>query len=210
MTITDPCPNCGNPLAPDQRYCLECGERRGAPRIAYDQLLAPTSETVAAVHSPGGEVPSPTPPERGGWTLGAALASLACVLLAVAIGVLIGRSGDDTKQAATPAPQVIRVEGSPAAATTTAPTATTAEDTSGKASDTSSKTKDSASEKKAKEPSAAETAADEQAVQSLEKASPEEYQKQSQKLPKEVGTSGKAPPKDNKAPAGGGGFEEIG
>ncbi|HWH92870.1 MAG TPA: hypothetical protein VNT03_03330, partial [Baekduia sp.] len=27
------CGQCGAPLAGDQRYCLECGARRGAPRV---------------------------------------------------------------------------------------------------------------------------------------------------------------------------------
>jgi len=40
--------------------------------------------------------------------------------------------------------------------------------------------------------------------------SPKGYQKQSQKLPKTLGTGGKPPPKDNKKPAGGGGFQSIG
>jgi hypothetical protein len=36
------------------------------------------------------------------------------------------------------------------------------------------------------------------------------YQKKSQKLPKEVGTSGKAPPKDDKPAGGGTDFQDIG
>ncbi len=37
----------------------------------------------------------------------------------------------------------------------------------------------------------------------------EEYQKAAQKLPDEVGTGGKAPPKDNKPAGGGSEFEEF-
>jgi hypothetical protein len=58
--------------------------------------------------------------------------------------------------------------------------------------------------------SAEESKATNPALQELENASPEEYQKQSQKLPKELSTGGKPPPKDDKAPAAGGEFEEIG
>src|SRR5690349_3633821 len=29
----DGCPECAAALAPDQRYCLQCGARRGAPRV---------------------------------------------------------------------------------------------------------------------------------------------------------------------------------
>ena len=31
----DQCPNCGASMAPDQRYCLECGHRRGDPRLPF-------------------------------------------------------------------------------------------------------------------------------------------------------------------------------
>ena len=34
MPTSDRCRVCGAPLASDQRYCVECGERRGAPRFA--------------------------------------------------------------------------------------------------------------------------------------------------------------------------------
>ena len=29
------CPSCGKPMATDQRYCLECGSRRGDPRLPF-------------------------------------------------------------------------------------------------------------------------------------------------------------------------------
>jgi len=47
-------------------------------------------------------------------------------------------------------------------------------------------------------------------TQSLNKLSGKAYQKQAQKLPKVLGTGGKAPPKDNKPAAGGGAFQTIG
>ena len=33
------CAECGSPLAADQRYCLECGTRRGDPRLDYGNYL---------------------------------------------------------------------------------------------------------------------------------------------------------------------------
>ena len=52
----DRCGNCGTPLAHDQRYCVECGERRGQSRFPTAQ---PTTEVrtsaepvVAATASP--------------------------------------------------------------------------------------------------------------------------------------------------------------
>ena len=199
----DLCPNCGAPMAADQRYCLQCGERRSAPRVTYTDLLA-----AGAPAGPAAPDPPPEAGAHGPWTLTAGLATIACLLLAVAIGVLIGRGGDSAPQAAAPAPQVIRVDGAaPAASTTTTP------DTVAKQADTAKAgkrhTKDT-SEREPQRQSAGEQAADDAAVKSLEEASPEEYQQQAQKLPKEVGTGGQAPPKDNKAPAAGGAFEEIG
>ena len=56
---------------------------------------------------------------------------------------------------------------------------------------------------------AASTAAN-PSLKKLENLSPEQYQKESVKLPKTVGTGGAPPPVDNKAPAGGGSFDTIG
>jgi hypothetical protein len=47
-------------------------------------------------------------------------------------------------------------------------------------------------------------------VKDLNNSSGSDYQKKSEKLPKQVGTSGKAPPKDNKPAGGGSDFEDIG
>jgi hypothetical protein len=91
----EPCQGCGAPLAADQRYCLNCGTRRGGPRLPYETYLsngaanggtppaAPAAETRANDVSPLGAV------------LGVAL--LGGMLL---IGVLLGRGGDDNQSAA--------------------------------------------------------------------------------------------------------------
>lgn len=77
----DRCSNCGSTLAVDQRYCVECGSRRGKPRFALaTAAVAASTETT------------PTTPASGGWSrLSAALAVIA-VLLALGVGVLIGNS----------------------------------------------------------------------------------------------------------------------
>ena len=36
----EPCDPCGAPLAADQRYCLECGARRGEPRVPIELTRA--------------------------------------------------------------------------------------------------------------------------------------------------------------------------
>lgn len=92
------CPSCGAALAADQRYCLECGEsgrRQGPPHVL---------------------VPVPAPARaRGVWTTGptGAIAAVACLLLAMGVGVLIGRSNganvNRVVAAQPPPPQVITV-----------------------------------------------------------------------------------------------------
>jgi hypothetical protein len=107
-----PCPSCGAPLAGDQRYCLECGERRvpmssllfGGSAPA-DALQASPPSPPATPPSPPGLPPSPGAPQRN-QTL-TVIAGVGVLLLAMGVGVLIGRAGA-SKQATVPA-QVITV-----------------------------------------------------------------------------------------------------
>ena len=109
----DNCPSCGASLAPDQRYCLACGHRRGDPRLPFMDAVvfmesakqpAPTEATVAT---------APPPDRRPFMSANASLvAGVATLILAIGVGVLIGRSGNDgSSNAAAPAPQVIKVGG---------------------------------------------------------------------------------------------------
>jgi hypothetical protein len=86
------CRACAAPLADDQRYCLECGEPRpGAGRpLPAGLRRSAASEPASAV--------APTRPAGG--SLATWLAGLACLLLAVGVGVLIGRSGGERVPAA--------------------------------------------------------------------------------------------------------------
>ena len=110
----EPCANCGALLARDQRYCLECGTRRAgmaamlAPRELVTETITEHTVAPAAAASP--------------WRLDAGLlAGVGCLLLALLVGVLIGRSGggDSGPQRAS-APQVITVPGGGAGGTTAA------------------------------------------------------------------------------------------
>jgi hypothetical protein len=202
----EPCATCGSPLAADQRYCLQCGARRAEARIAFREILAPPPQAV--VPPPGVGVPAVAPadepPQRSGPAF---LAGLLCLLLALGVGVLIGRSGNDTPTAAAPAPaQVITVGGSAPAAAATTPTTTTpaagSTDTSGSSTKSA---KDSGAAKSSKSSKATN-----KSVKSLNSASGSDYQKKSQKLPKQVGTGGKPPAKDNRPAGGGSGFQSIG
>src|SRR6266849_8635370 len=110
------CAGCGVPLAPDQRYCLNCGYRRTEPRVPYTEVLP-----GAASRSAGGEGPpsagqtasSPGGPAPGPWTPTVALLGVGVVAVVLGVGVLIGRSvSGSTKRAS--AAQVITVGGAAA------------------------------------------------------------------------------------------------
>ncbi len=127
-TNSDSCPNCGAGMAPDQRYCINCGERRTGGSLR-DAL--PRTRPVAATAPPAGP--------RTAWlhsSSGSLIAGVATLLLAMGVGVLIGRSGhDNTSAAAARQPvQVVTVAGSGAAGTTTGAAATTASTAGSKSS----------------------------------------------------------------------------
>jgi hypothetical protein len=98
--VGDRCTNCQQPLARDQRYCVNCGQRRGKSRFSLDSLAA------AAAPS------EPTEPKPHRSRVSAAttlVAGVATLLLAMGVGVLIGHnSGSGTTRASAPA-QVITV-----------------------------------------------------------------------------------------------------
>ncbi len=110
----DVCAVCATPLDVDQRYCLECGTRRGDARLPFEQYLPGSTPAEAAADGAGtpppqaaaarGNEPSPI-----GAVIGVAL--LGTMLL---LGVLLGRGGDDN--AAAPAPVVQVGEGTAATA----------------------------------------------------------------------------------------------
>lgn len=91
-------------MAPDQRYCLECGERRTGGGLR-DAL--PRAQTVAAAVSA---------PRRSRMSPNSSLiAGVATLLIALGVGVLIGRTGDEGNGKAT-TPQIVTVSGAAAGA----------------------------------------------------------------------------------------------
>ncbi|MGZ4276886.1 MAG: hypothetical protein ACXVFK_09155 [Solirubrobacteraceae bacterium] len=200
-TAGEPCPGCGAELAGDQRYFLRCGARRGDARVPFRDILAqqpvapgaggPAERTVERHEAPASE-------PRTGLTF---LAGLACLLLALGVGVLIGRSGDKAVAPAKAAPaQVISVVGgAPAAATTTPANAASPGGTPGKARQAAKKSGKTPTAKSAKGSKATN-----KSLKSLGGLSGKDYQKKAAKLPKTVGTGGKAPPIDKSKPVGGG------
>jgi hypothetical protein len=118
------CASCGAPLAADQRYCLECGER-SVPMSSVLLGSSPASDPAAAPASPpgasppGASPPGASPPDGGAAQRASTLTVIAGVgvlLLAMGVGVLIGRSGAP-KQSAAPPAQVISIAGAPLAGT---------------------------------------------------------------------------------------------
>jgi len=205
-----PCRSCGAPLAADQRYCLQCGNRRAEARLPFLDILAQQVPQTAATATT-----TTAQPHAGGRlgrisTNAAAVAGVACLLLALGVGVLIGGLGSDETASGSATPQVISVGGAAPAAATAAPsTAAPANTGAAVAGAAAAKAKSS---KKASAASSSGSKATNSVVKNLDKTSGSDYTKKSAKLPKQVGTGGKAPPKDTSGkPIGGGSdVEEIG
>jgi hypothetical protein len=116
---TDQCVRCATRLAADQHYCVECGERRGALRMPFTEdrdTRARAAPAARARSSPLRVSPN-----------SALIAGIATLLLAMGVGVLIGRTGRTTAPRGNPV-SVVTVGGSAggAAATPSTPLAATA------------------------------------------------------------------------------------
>lgn len=117
--IGDACANCGARLASDQRYCVSCGERRGRRRFSVAAPPEPAPHTLTRVAATTTEPVSRRP--SSGATV---IAGVATLLIALGVGVEIGRLSNHTNannlRASTP---VISIAGGGAApATSTTPT----------------------------------------------------------------------------------------
>jgi hypothetical protein len=115
------CASCGAPLAQDQRYCLECGERQ-VPTSSVLLAGPPTAAGPpgASDRSKMGPPGQPSRSTDSSWDRGSALTVIAGVgvlLLAMGVGVLIGRAGNSKTTAA---PQVISVASTPTGTSSTA------------------------------------------------------------------------------------------
>jgi hypothetical protein len=128
------CRNCSAPLAPDQRYCLSCGVRVAAPRVEWAGALGAPAAAAGAAGQPaaGGA--------RAGssWALmldriGGPMGVAAIVLVALAVGFLLGQSGSGPSGPATiiQRPPIVNVQGGSPATTGDASGAGTAGSGSG-------------------------------------------------------------------------------
>jgi hypothetical protein len=112
------CAHCGVPVADDQRYCLECGGRQMHARSQFLDRFTPATVLAAPAGVPGEQAQQR--PAAGRSSSVTILASVGVLLLAMGVGILIGRAGAPKTSAAAP-PQVISVS-SPGAGTAGATT----------------------------------------------------------------------------------------
>lgn len=114
------CAECGAPMASDQRYCVECGERRGERR--FPAALQPSAAAAPAATPASGDG------RRSRMSSSTTLiAGVGTLLLAMGVGVLIGRSGNGSSGRSGAGVQVLTVGSATGTATTgTTGTGTTA------------------------------------------------------------------------------------
>lgn len=117
MTRYEPCEECGAPMDPQQRYCVDCAARRG-------NGANPSSRYFAAMSKRARRPLSAPPPKASPTSRAAAVGFFALLPLAVALGVMVGRnnsSGNDNEALL----QALR-ERQATAAATASPTTTAA------------------------------------------------------------------------------------
>jgi uncharacterized OB-fold protein len=110
----DVCAQCGSVLATDQRYCLNCGWRRGEPRVDYETRMmngAQPGTAVAQAQAPSGFQQSPI----------FAVGTIAVLGIMLLLGVLIGKDDNDaTQTVAAQAPATTTTASTPTDTTATA------------------------------------------------------------------------------------------
>jgi len=219
--MSEPCKACGAAMADDQRYCLNCGERRGAPRVDFRQHLdaakgkgaeAPPNGVVvpAGSNKAAAKGPEEEPRRQRDYAPLAAAGGIAVLGIMLLIGVLIGRgTGEGGSSAAQPQVVTVAAEG----------TGTNEGGGGEEEKEPSQKQNKNGGKGKAKKKNGAANGgssdtgnaevASESELKELENQSPEEYSESSAKLPDEIATPGEPPPTDNKAPGGGSGGTTI-
>ena len=84
----EPCEECGAPLDPQQRYCVECAARRGNGANPSSRYFARMSKRA---RRPAAQPATKAVP----GSRAAAVGFFALLPIAVAIGVIVGRGGSD-------------------------------------------------------------------------------------------------------------------
>jgi hypothetical protein len=95
-------------MAVDQRYCLECGKRRGDPRLPFMDAVV----FIDAMRRQPAAAPALAKKKPRVSANASLIAGVGTLLLALGIGVLIGQTNDSgAVSAANATPQIIRVGG---------------------------------------------------------------------------------------------------
>jgi hypothetical protein len=115
-----PCPECGSALAADQRYCLQCGARRGLPRVDHLREVGVHERPRTAAGLEPAEHP-----RRWAWSLSRRRGLWTAGVAAIAGGVVVGwLSGPAPTASSAPGPSRIVLLDAPVSAATVAPTPT--------------------------------------------------------------------------------------
>lgn len=85
----EPCEECGSPLDAQQRYCVECGARRG-------NGANPSSRYFATMSKRARRPLTGQQPKRPSSSRAAAVGFFALLPIAVALGLVVGRSGNNS------------------------------------------------------------------------------------------------------------------
>ena len=117
----DTCEQCGSVLATDQRYCLNCGARRGESRVDYEQRLAANG----AQPTLNGAAPA-AQGASGQWTPALAIGAIALLGIMLLLGVLIGKNNNNKTQTVAAQGTTTTAAAATAPTTSTPTTATTA------------------------------------------------------------------------------------
>jgi len=121
----EPCEECGAPMDPQQRYCVNCAARRG-------NGANPASRYFAVMSKRSRRPLTPPPPKQGVSSRAAAVGFFSLLPLAVALGVMVGR-GDSGESNSDALLQALKERQATAATTAAAPAANANSAAKGKA-----------------------------------------------------------------------------
>lgn len=107
------CPSCRALLAADQRYCVECGERIGDPRLPFmDGRTEPEPTQPQLPAYPVLPYNAPPTAPKGKWSSTVALlGTIGVLLLSMGVGVLIGDKNGGGASTAAQQPVIIGAAG---------------------------------------------------------------------------------------------------
>jgi hypothetical protein len=210
----EPCRECGSPLAADQRYCLNCGKRRGEPRVDYSQAIGDTKDEApgAAGQALATAAAAADEKHERDYAPLAAVGGIAILGLMLLVGVLIGKGNNQTTSAPAPIVKVGATDaGTDSAGSKSETTAAKPKETGKpKKVDTGAKTVGGGLTGTAARNSDATVQATTDDLEALEGKSGESYEETVKKLPDKIATPGAPPPIDKtKAPGGGGSAETF-